>query len=945
MMSLFFQEHPWPLHPSLHKSFPRMALSLHSISTSPSKPLPMASIPSLSLKQSFLSFHNSPFLHSQESYSSILELCASHKALLQGQQIHAHMLTSNALANDDGFLSTKLLFMYGKCGHLASAKLLFDEMPQRTVFAWNAMIGAYVSAGLPWEAPKLFREMSVCGAVPDACTFASVLRACGEVENICLGGEVHCLAVKHGLVSTTFVANALIAMYAKCGWFDHAMKLFELMDGNRDVVSWNSIIAACLKDERFTKALFLFREVLESGIGMNSYNVVSALQACAELSLLKLGMQIHASVWKRGKTIQVHEANALIVMYARCGKMDDATRVFVETNEKDYISWNSILSGCVQNGLNMEAISFFRELLEVGIKPDQVSVISVASALGRLGNILNGMEAHAYSIKEGFESNLQVGNTLVDMYAKFSLVNYAETVFRKMPEKDYISWTTAIAALAQNQQYLEALGLFIEVQKDGMNVDPMMIGSILIACGGLKSLYILKQIHGYTIRHGLLDLVLENKIIDVYGQCEKVGYAVRVFNGIETKDVVSWTSMLSCYIHSYFFDEALCLFRDMMETNVEPDAVMLVCGLTVAAGLSSLMKGKEIHGFLTRRNLLMEHSVNSSLVDMYAHCGKIDSSFKIFNMARCEDLVLWTTMINACGLHGRGKEAVELFTRMPEIGLVPDHITFLALLYACSHSGLVDEGKIFIEIMKSDYGLTPWQEHYACVVDLLGRSGKMDEAYEFINSIPGEPTGVVWCALLSACQVHSNLELGEVAARELLELEPKNPGNYVLISNVFAAMGKWKDVDMVRNRMKQRGFKKDPACTWIELGNEVHTFVARDSSHKESVAIYSKLSKITQQLEKEYGYVADTKYVLHDVKEEEKIKMLHRHSERLAVAFALIRTSESTPIRITKNLRVCGDCHEFIKLVSKRYEREIIMRDANRFHHFHGGSCSCGGFW
>ncbi|KAJ0986946.1 hypothetical protein J5N97_005302 [Dioscorea zingiberensis] len=929
-----------------------MALSLHFVSTSPCNPPQKISIPSLrapcnhgSLKQAFLSFHHSPFLHSQEVYSSILELCASHKALLQGQQIHAHVLTSNALVNDDGFLSTKLLFMYGKCGHLSHAKRVFDEMSQRTVFSWNAMIGAYVSVGQPWEAVKLFKEMIFCGVVPDACTFALVLRDCGEVENIDLGNEVHGLAIKHGFLLNTLVVNALIAMYAKCGWFDVAMKLFELMDGNRDVVSWNSIISACLKDGQFVEALFLFREMLESGIRMNSYNVVSALQACAELLLLKLGMQIHASLWKCGKNVQVYEANALIAMYARCGRMDDAARVFIEITEKDYVSWNSMLSGCVQNGLNMDAISFFRELLEVGMKPDQVSVISVASALGRLGNILNGMEVHAYSIKQGFESNLQVGNTLMDMYAKCSLPYYAGRVFRQMPDKDYISWTTAMAVLAQNHQHLEALELFREVQKKGMQVDPMMIGSMLTACGGLNSLSILKQMHGYAIRHGLLDLVLQNKIIDLYGQYEKVGFAMNVFNGIDTKDVVSWTSMISCYIRNGFFDQALSLFRDMEETDVEPDAVALICALAASSGLSSLMKGREIHGFLTRRNLLMEGSVNSSLVDMYAHCGMIDHSFKIFNMAQHQDLVLWTTMINACGLHGRGKEAVDLFSRIQEIGLVPDHVTFLALLYACSHSGLVDEGKKFIEIMKSDYGLMPWQEHYACVVDLLGRSGRMNDAYEFINSMPVEPTAAVWCALLGACQVHSNHELAEVAAGKLLELEPENPGNYVLISNVFAAMRKWKDVEMVRDKMKQRGLKKDPACTWIELGNEVHTFVARDSSHKESVAIYSKLSEITQKLKRECAYVSDTRFVLHDVQELEKIKMLHGHSERLAIAFGMICTPERAPIRITKNLRVCGDCHEFTKLVSKLYEREIIMRDANRFHHFKNGSCSCGEFW
>ncbi|XP_073113779.1 pentatricopeptide repeat-containing protein At3g63370, chloroplastic [Elaeis guineensis] len=916
---------------------------------------PTDKIPSLkeackhwSLREAFLSLTNltlqSPCSPSQEAYSSILELCASQKAIFQGQQIHSHIVTTNSLS-DDGFLSTKLMFMYGRCGHLSCAQRLFEEMPQRTIFAWNALIGAYASHGLPFKAIELYHEMRISGLMPDACTFASVLKACSGLEDIHCGTEIHGAAIKCGFDSITFVANALVTMYAKCGRFDSAMLLFERLHGRRDVVSWNSIISASLQNGKFFEALTFFRKMHKAGILMNSYTAVGVLQACAELSLLKLGMEIHASLLKYNQEFVIYEGNALAVMYAKCGRMGEALRIFGEMGEKDNVSWNSVLSGYVQNGLYEEAVGFFYEMLESGFKPDQVSVISIASALGRLRNPLIGREVHAYAIKQGFDSDLQVGNTVMDMYTKCFHVIYAERVFHKMPAKDYISWTTVIACYAQNSCHMKALEMFREVQKGGMEVDSMMIGSVLQACSGLECLSILKQIHGYTVRNGLLDLVLQNTIIDVYGDRGKVKHAFQVFERIENKDVVSWTSMITCYVHNGLLNKALSLFTDMKKDNVEPDSVALVSILAATAGLSSLVKGKEIHGHLIRRCLITDGSVSSSLVDMYAQCGNIENSFKIFDRAAYKDLVLWTTMISACGMHGRGKDSIQLFREMQEMGLIPDHITFLALLYACSHSGLVNEGKHYLETMTSKYGLEPWPEHYACVVDLLGRSGRMEEAYKFIKSMPVEPTAAVWCALLGACRVHSNHKLGEVAAEKLLELEPENPGNYVLVSNIFASMGKWKDVDMVRTRMQERGLRKDPACSWIEVGNKVHAFVARDTSHADSVAIYTMLDEIMQRLEMEGGYVEDTRFVLHDVREEEKKRLLHGHSERLAITFGLIQTPEGAPIRITKNLRICGDCHEFTKLVSKLFEREIVVRDANRFHHFRGGSCSCNDFW
>ncbi|KAJ4981413.1 hypothetical protein NE237_032250 [Protea cynaroides] len=902
------------------------------------------------LRETFLSFSNlltfqNPHqVLADEAYSITLDLCARKEALTQGQQIHAHILTSG-FTSDMVFLSTKLVFMYGKCGSLTNARRLFDQMPQRTTFTWNALIGSYVSNGQPNEALELFREMQLQRIAVDACTFATLLKACATLKDPNFGPAIHGLAVKSGFGSSVFVVNSLVAMYAKCGDVSRSRQLFDRMLERGDVVTWNSIISAYSLQGQPLEALKLFREMQNAGVSMNSYTVVGTLQACQELSFAKLGMEIHNALLKLGRNLHIYEANALLVMYARCGRMDEAVRVFQQMDNRDDISWNSMLSGFVQNGLYEKAIKIFHEMQDAGQKPDQVSVINIVSASGRLGTLLNGMECHGYAIKHGLDSYLQVGNTLVDMYAKCCCVIYMGRVFNKMPDKDYISWTTAIAGYAQSCCYLEALRLFREAQVERMQVDALMIGSILLACGGLRYIPHVKQIHNYVTRHGLFDLVLANTIIDVYGECGEIEYASRIFESIENKDVVSWTSMISCCIHNGLANEALDLFYDMIDTGIAPDSIALISILSAAASLSALSKGKEIHGFLLRGGFSLEGSIASSLVDMYAKCGTIDYSYKLFDRITHKDLVLWTSMINASGMHGHGREAMALFTRLKETDLIPDHITFLAILYACSHSGLIEEGKRYLEIMRSEYQLEPWPEHYACVVDLLGRANCLDEAYRFVKSMPIQPTAAVWCALLGACRVHSGHELGEIAARKLLELEPENPGNYVLVSNVFAAMQRWKDVDGVRIRMKTMGLKKNPACSWIEVGNEVHSFTTRDRTHPLNEEIHLNLAQITEKLEREGGYVPETKYVLHDVGEEEKVKMLYGHSERLAIAFGLISTPEGTPIRITKNLRVCGDCHAFTKLISRFFKRELVVRDANRFHHFQGGVCSCGDFW
>ncbi|CAA0828065.1 Tetratricopeptide repeat (TPR)-like superfamily protein [Striga hermonthica] len=903
-----------------------------------------SSLSSLTHKVSLSSFNKSL----DEAYASALDHCAAQSSLSFGKQIHTHVIKRNNTRDLD-FLRTKLVLMYGKCGSLLEARHVFDEMAERSIFTYNAMLGAYISNGEPMKAIKLYAELRFLGIRPDAHTCSCVLKACSQVEDIRCGKEIHGYVVKSGFLGNGVVVNSLVGVYAQCG----DLKAAELMFGggmrSGDVVLWNLMISAYFESGMAREAWKAFVEMQNAGVTPSTYTFVAVLQACEDLLS---GMQTHAVGIKLALCFDRYVGNAFLVMYSKFGRVDEAARVFYGIAHKDNFSWNSMLDAYVENGLYDESLVFFREMVRSGVGPDQVSVIGVLSACGKSRNILNGMETHAFALKNRMESGLEVGNTITDMYAKCRNTGYMETSFSRITGKDYISWTTVISGYIQNFHYTKGVQLLRDALLEGIRVDKTMLGIVLLACRGLKCVSQAKEIHGYVVRNNnLTDIVLQNTIVDIYGQCEQVGYARNVFKLIENKNAISWTSMIDCHVHNGLAHEALRVSTQMVKSGVELDPVALLCILSAITNLSALRKGKEIHGFLIRKCLHLWESIPSSLVDMYASCGAVDSSQKVFDSVEDDkDLVLWTSMINAHGLHGQGTKAIELFENMEGKKSVrpPDHIVFLALLHACSHSSLVDEGKkIFFDTMQNRYNLEPWPEHHACLVDLLGRANRLEEAIELVKTMKPGPTAAVWCALLGACRTHSNMEIGEIAARELLELEPENPGNYVLVSNLYASAGKWDEVERVRTIMKAKGLKKDPGCSWIEIKNEVHTFFTGDRCHPRSDEIYGKLDEIVERLESVGGYRAETSHVLHDVEEDEKKRMLYGHSERLALAYGLLSSStgRGVPIRVSKNLRVCRDCHDFTKLVSKVFEREIVVRDANRFHHFKDGVCSCGDFW
>ncbi|RVW97473.1 Pentatricopeptide repeat-containing protein [Vitis vinifera] len=409
-----------------------------------------------------------------------------------------------------------------------------------------------------------------------------------------------------------------------------------------------------------------------------------------------------------------------------------------------------------------------------------------------------------------------------------------------------------------------------------------------------------------------------NIMIGGYLKCGVFKSARRMFEAMPDRDVVSWSVMINGYVQESRFKEGLGLFQDMMGEKIEPNESVLVNALSACAHLGAMEQGQWIES--------------------------VERALEVFHKMKEKNVLAWSAMINGLAINGQGKDALNLFSQMEMQGVKPNEVTFIGILNACSHSKLVDEGCSFFHSMTSIYGLKPNAHHHCCMVDLYGRAGMLDQAQTVIKSMPFKPNSAIWGALLNACRIHGDTELGEQVGKRLLELDPNHGGRYVLLSNIYAACGRWDRVAELRRMMRERQVSKTPGCSFIDLGDTIHEFVAGDSSHPQLEMIYAKLGEMSQEL-KAAGYKPDTGQVLLDMDEEEKETALCHHSEKLAIAFGLIKTDPGTTIRITKNLRVCADCHSATKLISKIYNREIIVRDRCRFHHFRDGSCSCMDFW
>ncbi|CAN4078504.1 unnamed protein product [Withania somnifera] len=830
--------------------------------------------------------------------------------------------------------------------------------------SWIDTLRSQVRLNCFKEAIFTYIQMNVEGVRPDNFVFPAVLKAATGLQDLNLGKQIYGSVVKFGYDKTSVtVANSVIHLLGKCGGSIHDVyKLFDRMT-HRDQVSWNSLINALCKFEKWELALEAFRLMGLDGFEASSFTLVSMALACSNLSRndgLRLGKQVH------GYSLRVNDRrtytnNAVMSMYAKLGRVDDARAVFELFADRDIVSWNTIISSFSQNDQFQEALDNFRLMIQEEIKPDGVTISSVVPACSHLVLLDVGKQIHCYVLKnEDLIGNSFVDSALVDMYCNCQQVENGRRVFDSALKRSIGLWNAMLAGYTQNGFFTEALMLFTEMMEfSGLYPNPTTVASVLPACVHCEAFTLKEVIHGYVIKLGFADeKYVQNALMDLYSRMGKINISKNIFDDMESKDIVSWNTMITGFVVCGYHENALVMLHEMQtvkrindsDNNVEfrlkPNSITLMTVLPGCASLVALSKGKEIHAYAIRNALAMDIAVGSALVDMYAKCGCLDIARRVFDSMTTKNVITWNVLIMAYGMHGKGEEALELFKMMVLEGKVkPNNVTFIAIFAGCSHSGMVDQGRQLFRKMKNAYGIEPTADHYACIVDLLGRAGHLEEAYQSVNEMPfGYNKIGAWSSLLGACRIHRNVELGEISARNLFELDPHVASHYVLLSNIYSSAANWEKANMIRRNMKKIGVRKEPGCSWIEFGDEVHKFIAGDASHPQSEQLYGFLETLSEKMKKE-GYVPDTSCVLHNVNEDEKENLLCGHSEKLAIAFGILNSPPGTPIRVAKNLRVCNDCHEATKFISKIVEREILVRDVRRFHHFRNGTCSCGDYW
>lgn len=753
---------------------------------------------------------------------------------------------------------------------------------------------------------------------------------------------------------------------------------------------WNDYIQKQLQDDSPGDVFASYRRMVGEGVALDMSSFHFLISAASRAVAVRDVGEVHGRVLKSGFGFSDSLRKNLMGVYAKAGRLQEVRQLFREFPERDVVAWNTLISCYVGLGMFGESLDLLGRMLADGVEPDEITMVSLVSACAKMRDLEMGEKMHLYID----ENNLEIGGTLLnclaDMYikcgniekahevlggseaeddvvlwttmlcgyVKSNQMDEAEKLFDRMTERNLISWTTMTSAYVRASRYLESLELFITMMLDDVTPDEVALVTALTACVSVDGFGIGRSIHSSIVKRGMtvggklgnsllslyakfgrLDdafsifqhlpcktVVSWNSMLDGFCRAGDVGKARGFFDEIPQKDLISWNTMISCYTKSRSAQESFELFHQMQSSEVKPDQITLANMLSTCASVGALNQGTWIHLYIQKNQIQLDHLLGTALVDMYGKCGSVEKATELFSKITDKAMCLWTAMIGACAVEGQARKAVGLFSKMEATGIKPDHVTFIALLSACSHGGLIDEGYKYFHKMKSEYRIDPGIQHYGCIVDLLSRSGHLKEALELIHSMPVEADIVIWSSFMRACETHQNVELAEYAHKRLIEIDPTNDAAHVLLSKIYARAGRWDYASLIRTKLHELGIRKHPGCSMIEQNGTVHEFRAEDFSNPRSPEIYSMLGEIEGRLQKERHETSS------------------HHSERLAVAFGLI-SSENRTIRIVNNLRICVDCHSFLKLVSLSYEREIILRDNYRFHRFNDGQCSCREYW
>ncbi|OMO73732.1 hypothetical protein COLO4_26887 [Corchorus olitorius] len=781
--------------------------------------------------------------------ASFLQASSFPLNLERGKQVHTQLIINGIVT-----CNPLLLAMYLRCDSVNDAKNMFFRIELGCIKRWNLMIRWFAKMGCFHLALSFYFKMLGCGVSPDNFTFPSVVKACSALNNVRFGTLIHEAINLMGFEVNVFVGSSLINLYVVNGYINRARALFDKMPV-RDCVLWNVMLNGYVKCGEFDKAMEIFVEMRKGETKPNEVTFVAILSLCASEAMVDFGTQLHGLVVTCGLEYNSMVANALLSMYSKCGWLCDAHKLFGMIPPTDLVSWNGMISGYVQNNFMEEASCLFNEMISSGVKPDTITFSSFLPAASGLGSFRKVKEIHGYILRNRVSLDVFLKSALIDAYFKCRDVEMARSVYIQSAEVDIVVCTAMISGYVLNGMNNDALEIFRWLLQKNIRPNPVTLASLLPACAGLAAIKVGKELHGNIIKRGFDGRChVGSTIIDMYAKCGRLDLAQYVFERLTERDSVCWNTMIRSCSQNGKPEEAIDLFRQMGRTGTKYDSVSISAALSSCANLPALHYGKEIHALMIKGSLCSDSFTESTLIDMYAKCGNLGVARRVFDMMGEKNEVPWNSIIAAYGYHGHLNDCLALFHEMLKNEIWPDHVTFLAILSACGHAGKVDDGLHYFQSMTEEYGIPPRMEHYACMVDLFGRAGRLNEAFKTIASMPFSPDAGVWGTLLGACRNHGNVELAEVASKHLFDLEPQNSGYYSLLSNVLADAGDWRSVLKVRSLMKERGVKKVPGYSWIEVNNTTHFFVAADESHPQSTNIYSLLKTILLELKRE-GYV------------------------------------------------------------------------------------------
>ncbi|KAK7252635.1 hypothetical protein RIF29_36722 [Crotalaria pallida] len=750
------------------------------------------------------------FIHPLQPF--LLSLAKSSKpiTLKHCNQIHAKLVVSQCTLQLH--LINTLLSLYSKGGHFRHAHHMFDQMPHRNVVTWTTLISSHLRFGSLPKAFHMFNLMRGTDERPNEYTFSVLLRACTNPALLDVGLQIHGVMVRSGLERNKFAGSSLVYMYFNAGndVGDACRAFHELLE--KDLITWNLVISGFAKVEDFNVVKRLFSEMWEvHGLKPDHSTFVSLLKCSSSLEEVK---QIHGLASKFGIDIDVVVGSALVDLYAKCGDINSCIKIFDSMEEKDNFVWCSIISGCTKNNRGEEAVHFFKDMCRQRVKLDRHVLSSTLKACVEIEDLNTGVQVHGQMIKYGHQNDCFVASVLLTLYASFGELVDAEKLFKRIDDKDIVAWNSMILAYAWLEHgSARCMQLLQELCRTSLQIQSSTLVAVLKSCDNKSDLPAGRQIHSLIVKSSISYHTLAgNALVHMYSECREIVDAYKAFVDIVWKDDGSWSSIIGSYAQNGMESQALELCKEMLANGIALTSYSLPLCISACSQLSAIDVGKQLHIFVIKLGYNHDVYVGSSIIDMYAKCGNVEDSEKAFGEQPEPNEVIYNAVICGYAHHGKAQEAIEVFDKLEKNGLPPNHVTFLAVLSACSHVGYVEDTLYFFTLMVNKYNINPESEHYSCLVDAFGRAGRLEEAYQIVQKDGSESA---WRSLLSACKNHNNTKIGEKSAMKMIELNASDHASYILLSNIYNREGKWEEALKWREKMTKIHVKKDPGSSWL----------------------------------------------------------------------------------------------------------------------------------